>query len=122
MIIQSAPEGRNDSRRFVISLEEHLELVGQLAENFGNDTFEKPEPRNEFLYACRWHDRGWRDLDLNPALNPETGLPYNLVDHSPAVSAKPSSPCNRRGATAAGSGTTVACMSTVTSSARNCDA
>lgn len=80
MIIQSVPEGRNDSRRFVISLEEHLELVGQLAENFGNDTFEKPEPRDEFIYACRWHDRGWRDLDLNPPLNPDTGLPYNLVE------------------------------------------
>ncbi len=80
MIIQSVPSGQDDSRRFVITLEEHLDLVGQLAEKFGNGRFESPVPRDEFLYACRWHDRGWRDLDLNPPLDPRTGLPYNLVE------------------------------------------
>ena len=29
-------------------------------------------------YVCRWHDRGWRDLDENPPLDPRTGLPYHL--------------------------------------------
>ena len=76
MIVQSGPEGQ--TRHFVIKLEEHLELVGQLAENFGNDEFQAPEPREEFLYVCRWHDRGWRNLDDNPPLDPKTGLPYNL--------------------------------------------
>ena len=80
MIIQSAPKGQDNPRRFVIKLDEHLELVGQLAENFGNADFKSPEPREEFLYACRWHDRGWRDLDDNPPLDPKTGLPYNLVE------------------------------------------
>ena len=80
MIIQSVAPGQDDSRRFVIKLEEHLDLVGQLAEKFGNGQFEVPEPRNEFLYACRWHDRGWCDLDLDPPLDPDTGLPYNLVE------------------------------------------
>ena len=28
--------------------------------------------------SCRWHDRGWRNLDDNPPLDPKTGLPYNL--------------------------------------------
>ncbi len=78
MIVQSAPAGQ--TRYFVIKLEEHLELVGQLAENFGNDDFQAPEPREEFLYVCRSHDRGWRDFDDNPPLDPRSGLPYNLVE------------------------------------------
>ena len=54
--------------------------ASQFAENFGNDTFARPEPRDYFLYACRWHDKGWKDLDDNPPLDPGTGLPYNLVE------------------------------------------
>jgi hypothetical protein len=80
MIIQSVPEGQESGERFVMKLAEHLELVGQFAENFGNDRFQAPEPREEFLYACRWHDKGWQDLDDNPPLNQDTGLPYNLVE------------------------------------------
>ncbi|MEE8172324.1 MAG: DUF3891 family protein [Alphaproteobacteria bacterium] len=80
MIIQSTPEGQESGKRFVMKLAEHLELAGQFAENFGNDTFAQPEPREEFLYVCRWHDKGWQDLDDNPPLDPDTGLPYNLVE------------------------------------------
>jgi hypothetical protein len=72
MIIQSVPEGQESDKRYVIKLEEHLELVEQFAVNFGNEKFAQPEPRAEFLYACRWHDRGWLDLDDNPPLNPNT--------------------------------------------------
>ena len=78
MIVQSAAKGQLDNRRFVMKLDEHLQLASQLAENFGNSEFESPEPRKEFLYTCRWHDRGWRDLDESPPLDPRTGLPYNL--------------------------------------------
>jgi hypothetical protein len=80
MIIQSVSEDQNSDKRYVMKLAEHLELVAQFAENFGNEKFASPEPREEFLYVCRWHDRGWRDMDDNPPLNPKTGLPYNLVE------------------------------------------
>ena len=80
MIIQTQAEERKDGARFAITLDEHLQLASQLAENFGNDTFARPEPSDYFLYACRWHDKGWKDLDDNPPLDPETGLPYNLVE------------------------------------------
>ena len=80
MIIQTQAEERKDGARFAITLDEHLQLASQFAENFGNDTFARPEPRDYFLYACRWHDKGWKDLDDNPPLDPETGLPYNLVE------------------------------------------
>ena len=80
MIIQTQAEERKDGARFAITLDEHLQLASQFAENFGNDTFARPEPRDYFLYACRWHDKGWKDLDDNPPLDPGTGLPYNLVE------------------------------------------
>jgi hypothetical protein len=80
MIIQSAPEGQKSDKRYVMKLAEHLELVEQFAINFGNENFAQPVPRDEFLYACRWHDKGWQDLDDNPPLNPNTGFPYNLVE------------------------------------------
>ena len=75
MIVQSA---QAEQPHFVITMEEHLGLVDQLATSFGNAEFEAPEPREEFLYVCRSHDRGWRDLDDNPPLDPATGLPYDL--------------------------------------------
>ena len=75
MIVQSIPEGPDDGSRFVIKLGEHLDLAGQFAENFSNDEFASPEPREEFLYVCRWHDKGWQDLDDNPPLDPKTGCP-----------------------------------------------
>jgi len=78
VIIQSAPIERDGDRRLVIKLDEHLQLAAQLSVNFGNQEFASPEPRKEFLYTCRWHDRGWQDLDENPPLDPRTGLPYNL--------------------------------------------
>ncbi len=79
MIIQSAADP-SEGARLAIKLEEHLQLVGQFAETFGNEGFAVPEPRAHFLYTCRWHDKGWRDLDDNPPLDPATGLPYNLVE------------------------------------------
>ena len=81
MIIQSNPVDKQHSqKRYVIKLDEHLELVEQLAQSFGNDTFSKPQPLKEFLYVCRWHDKGWQDFDENPLLDSATGLPYNLIE------------------------------------------
>ncbi len=81
MIVQSAPEGQEDGPRFVITLQEHLELVGQLAEAFGNDAFDPAEePREEFYFIARNHDKGWVETDENPPLDAKTGLPYDLTE------------------------------------------
>ncbi len=61
-----------------MTLEQHLQLVGQFAEDFGNQEFDVPEPREEMMYVSRWHDRGWVDLDSAPPLDAATGLPYHL--------------------------------------------
>ena len=37
MIIQTSTGERQDGARFAITLDEHLQLASQLAENFGND-------------------------------------------------------------------------------------
>ena len=80
MIVQSVPEGQEGGPRFVITLQEHLDLVGQLSRAFGNDQFETGVPKDEFLYVVRWHDKGWVETDENPPLDPRTRLPYNLVE------------------------------------------
>ncbi|MCZ6861024.1 MAG: DUF3891 family protein [Alphaproteobacteria bacterium] len=81
MIVQSVPEGAASEPHFVIKLQEHLVLVGQFAEAYGNDEFElASEPREKFYFAARWHDKGWHKIDDNPPLDPGTNLPYNLVE------------------------------------------
>ncbi len=66
MIVQAPAAGQTDPKRFVMKLDEHLQLASQFGHHFGNDGFEQPHPREQFLYVTRNHDRGWRDLDENP--------------------------------------------------------
>jgi hypothetical protein len=72
MITQTTTE---NEPHFVITMAEHNDLCGQLARSFGNDKFERLKPFDEVVYTVQNHDRGWRDYDLNPDLDPETGLP-----------------------------------------------
>lgn len=80
MILQSAPEGPNGSPQFVIKQTEHGALCGQFASAFGNDRFKPPVPRDEVVYAIGCHDNGWLETDENPGLDPNTRLPYNVLD------------------------------------------
>ena len=77
VIVQTAPEG---APRFVITMAEHTNFAGQLARLFGNDRFEPVEPREEMLYLIDHHDQGWRELDAEVLMDPETRLPYHLVE------------------------------------------
>jgi hypothetical protein len=81
MMVQAAPQGEPS---FVITMREHLDFCGQLARAYGNDRFERPKPIDEFLYVVDNHDRGWDNYDVNPGLDPNTGLPY-LMSRTPAV-------------------------------------
>lgn len=75
MMIQNAPEGEP---RFVCMMTEHMDLCRQIAEAFGNDRFEKPEPYAETVYAIAHHDRGWDRFDAAPVLDPVTGFPAGV--------------------------------------------
>jgi len=77
MIIQTAPAGE---RRLAIMMYEHTALAHQLARAFGNARFAPPDPSDLLFHVVLHHDAGWAAFDRDPATNPQTGLPYNLVE------------------------------------------
>ena len=58
----------------------HARISGQLARAWGNQDFGVVEPYEEVCLAAEQHDVGWALLDLEPTLNPETGLPYSFME------------------------------------------
>jgi hypothetical protein len=50
---------------------------------WGNESFEKPEPYDEVLFAISSHDSGWRDWDSEPKVNKENGYPANFTEMTP---------------------------------------
>ncbi len=58
----------------------HAWLSGQLARAWGNETFGRVEPFEEVCLAADQHDVGWMDIDIEPAYNPDTGLPYSFME------------------------------------------
>lgn len=78
MIVQSATPGGVE--HFVITMDQHTAFAGRLAALFGNDTFEPVAPRELMLHVVSHHDAGWRDLDRQALRDPDTGLPYHLVE------------------------------------------
>ncbi|NKB39190.1 MAG: DUF3891 family protein [Gammaproteobacteria bacterium] len=81
MIIQNSENNLPSSEgRLYIKNVEHAALSGKLAENFGNENFQRPEPYEEIVFLAYHHDHGWLELDENPPLDELTGLPFNLVE------------------------------------------
>lgn len=60
-------------------MSEHGALAGLMARVFGNAAFQAPEPRPLMLYLIDNNDRGWFPFDEHPGRDPDTGLPWNLV-------------------------------------------
>jgi hypothetical protein len=77
MIIQTAPAGQP---RLAIMMYEHTALSHQFARGFGNDRFEVAQPNDLMFSVVLNHDAGWAQFDRDPATNPATALPYNLVE------------------------------------------
>jgi hypothetical protein len=63
-----------------IGQQSHAWISGQLARAWGNAGFPAPEPWEEVCLAAEQHDIGFAQWDLEPALNPETGLPYSFME------------------------------------------
>jgi hypothetical protein len=87
MFIQSAPPGRPHR---AIMMYDHTALSGQFARAFGNATFERPRPLDLVIYIIANHDAGWAAFDLDPATDPQTGLPYTVFS-TPAQHILPTS-------------------------------
>ena len=61
---------RADGADFLlIAQHDHALLAGTLAEQFGNEYFATPEPRDSVLIAVSQHDCGWPLHDDQPTLN-----------------------------------------------------
>ena len=61
----------------------HAWLCGQLARAWGNARFGAVTPRDEVALGAEQHDVGMAAWDLNPAFNPETGLPQSFLEMAP---------------------------------------
>jgi hypothetical protein len=77
MIIQTAPAGQP---RLAVMMYEHTALSHQFARAFGNEQFQPPDPNDLMFHVVLHHDAGWAEFDRDPATDPKTGLPYNLVE------------------------------------------
>jgi hypothetical protein len=77
MIIQTGVAGEP---RLAIMMYEHTALAGQFARAFGNEHFAPVEPEDLMVYVVSHHDEGWAAFDRHPATDPNTGLPYNLIE------------------------------------------
>lgn len=72
---------REDRERVLaIGQMSHAWISGQLARAWGNGRFPAPEPREEVCLAAEQHDIGMSLWDLEPTLNPQTGLPYSFIE------------------------------------------
>jgi hypothetical protein len=80
MIIQTAPAGQP---RLAIMMYEHTALSHQFARAFGNAQFAPAQPNDLMFHVVLHHDAGWAEFDRNPAIDPKSGLPYNLVETPP---------------------------------------
>src|SRR5262249_33283001 len=77
MIIQTAPAGEP---RLAVMMYEPTALAHQFARAFGNARFEPAQPADLMCHVTLHHDAGWFAFDRDPATDPGTRLPCNLVD------------------------------------------
>ena len=63
-----------------IPQQSHAWISGQLARAWGNDTFPAPQPWEEVCLAAEQHDAGMAAWDLEPTVNPQTGLPHSFLE------------------------------------------
>ena len=77
MIIQTAPAGEP---RLAIMMYEHTALSHQFARAFGNESFRPADPNDLMFHVTLHHDAGWAEFDRDPPTDPQTDLPFNLVE------------------------------------------
>jgi hypothetical protein len=70
----------DDGGALVIGQLSHAWLSGQLARAWGNERFPPADPREEVALGAEQHDIGWARFDLDPRLNPDTGLPKGFLE------------------------------------------
>ena len=71
---------REEGGVLAIGQASHAWISGQLARAWGNARFTVPDPYEEVCLAAEQHDVGMATWDLEPARDPETGLPYSFME------------------------------------------
>ena len=69
----------NEGRAMCVGQAAHAWISGQLAREWGNDSFQAPEPLHDVCLGAEQHDVGMAEWDLAPALDPDTGLPASFL-------------------------------------------
>lgn len=69
-----------NSDLLLISQADHAALAERIMMAWRADGFPGRPTRPQVLEATRQHDAGWLPLDVSPSVNPETGLPYDVVN------------------------------------------
>lgn len=70
----------DDDGVLAIGQASHAWISGQLARSWGNARFPPPEPYEEVCLASEQHDVGMAMWDLDPARDPDSGLPYSFME------------------------------------------
>jgi uncharacterized protein DUF3891 len=70
----------DDDGMLAIGQASHAWVSGQLARAWGNAQFGAVEPWEEVCLGAEQHDVGMAAWDLEPTLNPDTGLPYSFIE------------------------------------------
>jgi hypothetical protein len=76
MIIRS----NNAEELILVPQTEHSKLVGQIAANWGNETFSAPTPYASVVRAATYHDFGWLQYESAPLFNATAGTTLHYLD------------------------------------------
>jgi Protein of unknown function (DUF3891) len=72
---------------FLITQHDHALLAGQLAQQYGNERFDPPSPREATITGVAMHDSGWPLHDDLPTLNAKH-LPLDVFESPRAIALK----------------------------------
>ena len=76
---------RLESHLLLITQSDHAALAARIMTAWRAGGFRERASRARVLEATRLHDMGWAPVDAAPTVDPETGMPYDVVNVPVAV-------------------------------------
>lgn len=71
---------RRAGRLQLVTHPDHGVFAGAICEQWGNDRFRMPAPRDALLDAATHHDDGWAELDGRPVFNESEARPAHFLE------------------------------------------
>ena len=71
---------RRGTNLYLVKQVDHGELAGQIANAWGNESFDPPTHRESTCNAAAKHDEGWRSWDDRPAMNDKEARPLHFLE------------------------------------------